>query len=47
MRQCTVFQFRIDLLDDCVLPVDLVRQNSVEALLIEGGEEGVVSVQVE
>lgn len=29
MRQCTVFQFRIDLLDDCVLPVDLVRQKGL------------------
>src|SRR5699024_11825341 len=47
MRQGTVFQFRIDLLDDRVPAVDLISSDSVETIPVDGGEKRVVPVQVE
>ena len=47
MRQGTVFQFRIDLLDDRVLAVHVISNHSVETVFVHGGEERVVAEQVE
>src|SRR5699024_5318543 len=45
--QSLVCEFRVDLLDGCVLPMDVISPNSVETIRIEGGEERVVPVEVE
>ena len=47
MRQGTVLQFCIDLLDDRVLAVDLISSDSVETIPVDGGEERVIPEQVE
>lgn len=47
MRQGTVLQLRTDLLDDRMLAVDLISNNGVETIVIDGGEERVVPEQIE
>lgn len=47
MRQGTILQLRIDLLDDRVSAMDVISSDSVETILIDGGEERVVPEQVE
>ena len=47
VREWAVLQVGVDLLDDRVSAVSLVRRNSVESLSGRGGEERVVPVGVE
>jgi hypothetical protein len=47
IRQGTVFLQRIDLLDDRVLPMDLISSDSVETFPVDGGEERTVAEQIE
>ncbi len=47
MRQGPVLQLCIDLLDDRVLAVHVISSNSVESILVDGGEECVIPEQVE
>lgn len=46
MRQGTILQFRIDLLDDRVSAMDLISGDSVETILIDGTAEGLVDSRV-